>query len=124
MEAAEPIQFETKKTNFFNDQIEFIEESIFKKENDEYKIHFGKKENDLIIKVVSENSKNVLYYEEIFPISQLEKISKLFSMYKDVMEIIIFLKKLKFDIEEKNNELIIKFNLFLPDGGNQILYYL
>ena len=121
MEAAEPIQFVTKETNFFNDQIEFIEESILKKENDEYKIHFGKKENDLIIKVVSENSKNVLYYEEIFPISQLEKISKLFSMYNDVMEIIIFLKKLKFDIEEKNNELIIKFNLFLPDGGNQII---
>ena len=121
MEAAAPIQFVSKETNFFIDQVEFIEESILKKENDEYKIHFGKKENDLIIKVVSENSKNVLYYEEIFPISQLEKISKLFSMYKDVMEIIIFLKKLKFDIEEKNNELIIKFNLFLPDGGNQII---
>jgi hypothetical protein len=121
MEVPEPIQFETQKTNFINDQIDFIEESLLKKENDEYKIQFGKKEDDLIIKVVSEKSKNILFYAEIFPISNLEKKSKLFSMYKNVKEIIIFLKKLKFDIEEKNSELIIKFNLFLPDGENKII---
>ena len=121
MEVPEPIQFETQKTNFINGQIDFIEESLLKKENDEYKIQFGKKEDDLIIKVVSEKSKNILFYAEIFPISNLEKKSKLFSMYKNVKEIIIFLKKLKFDIEEKNSELIIKFNLFLPDGENKII---
>ena len=44
-------------------------------------------------------------------------------MYKSISDVISFIKKLKFDIEEKNDELIIKFHIFTPDGENQILYY-
>jgi hypothetical protein len=31
------------------------------------------------------------------------------------------MKKLKFDIEERNNDLIIKFILFMPDGENKLI---
>ena len=36
---------------------------------------------------------------------------------------ISFLKKLKFEIEEKNEELIMKFNLYMPDGENKIVNF-
>ena len=37
-------------------------------------------------------------------------------MYENPKEIISFLKTLKYDILEKNDSLILKFNVFLPNG--------
>ena len=53
MEAAEPIIFETTKPIVDNTKIDFIEELSINKVNKEYKIQFGKKENnkELIVKV-------------------------------------------------------------------------
>ena len=47
----------------------------------------------------------------------------IFSMYKTVKEIITFLKDLKFEIEEKNENLLIKFNVFMPNGKNQLIEF-
>ena len=44
----------------------------------------------------------------------------IFSMYKAAKEIIAFLKDLKFEIEEKNENLILKFNVFMPNGQNKL----
>ena len=36
-------------------------------------------------------------------------------------EVILFLKNLKFEIEEKDENLILKFNAFLPDGKCKLM---
>ena len=46
-----------------------------------------------------------------------------FSMYKTVKEIIAFLKDLKYEIEEKNENLVIKFNVFMPNGKNKSIEF-
>ena len=57
--------------------------------------------------------------------TEFKNISKIFSLYESVEELISFLKnqneKSKFIIEEKDNNLIIKFNAFLPDGKNVLI---
>ena len=45
----------------------------------------------------------------------------IFSMYKTVKEIITFLKDLEYKVEEKNENLVIKFNVFMPNGKNQLI---
>ena len=45
----------------------------------------------------------------------------IFSMYKAAKEIIAFLKDLKFEIEEKNENLLLKFNVFMPNGQNKLI---
>ena len=42
-------------------------------------------------------------------------------MYKTLLDIVAFMKKIKFEIEERNNDLIIKFVLFMPDGENKLI---
>ena len=121
METAAPISIETPKPSNFSSKIVFIDESIFKKENEEYKVQFGIKINDLIIKVIPENIKNFFYYQNCFSLFELQSLSVIFLMYKSISDVISFIKKLKFDIEEKNDELIIKFHIFTPDGENQII---
>ena len=62
METAAPIVIQTPKTMIISSKTVFVEESKFKKENEEYKVHFGIKINDLIIRVIPERSKNFFYY--------------------------------------------------------------
>ena len=112
------IKTKNSKTNKDNNiKIDFIEQIIF----NEYNIQLGIRENDLAIKVIPENSKNLFYYQNIFTIDELQNLSKLFELYENVKDIIYFFKNLKIDIEEKGEELIIKFNAFMPDGKSQLI---
>ena len=113
MEDAEPKVYETKESN--ND-INFIEEIKIKKENEEYKMQLGIKENNLVIKVLPENLLDMIYFQRFFTLNELINISQIFSAYKDVKDIIKVLKDLKFDIEEQIDDIIVKFNVFMPNG--------
>ena len=42
-------------------------------------------------------------------------------MYKTLLDIVAYMKKLKFDVEERNNDLIIRFILFMPDVENKLI---
>ena len=118
MDDAPPILMETPKTY---SKIDYIEEIKINKEKENYKIHFGIQGNDLLIKAESENTKNIYYYQYCFTINELQNISMIFSMYKAAKEIIAFLKDLKFEIEEKNENLLLKFNVFMPNGQNKLI---
>ena len=118
MDDAPPILMETPKTY---SKIDYIEEITINKEKENYKIHFGIQGNDLLIKAESENTKNIYYYQYCFTINELQNISMIFSMYKSAKEIIAFLKDLKFEIEEKNENLLLKFNVFMPNGQNKLI---
>ena len=123
MEAAEPIQFITPKPHRDNEKIDFIEELKAIKGNENYTIQFGLKENknELTIKVISENSKDIYYFQQSYTLYVLQNLSKIFALYETVKEIILFLKNLKFEIEERNENLILKFNAFLPDGKSKLI---
>ena len=121
MEAAKPIQIETPIPSIDNTKINFIEELLIKKDKEEYKIQFGIINNNLAIKVSSEKSKDMFYYQQIYTINELKNVSIIFSMYNSIEDIIKFLRKLKFEIDEKNDELLIKFNVFMPDGQNILI---
>ena len=123
MEAAEPIQLTTPKPSLDNIKIDFIEELRIKKEKGDYKIQYGIKGDALVIKVSSENSENIFYYQGIYTIIELQNISKIFSMYETPKDIISFLKDLKNEIEEKNNDLIVKFNIFMPNGTSKLIEF-
>ena len=120
MEAAAPIKIETPKPSIEEDKIDFIEESFIKNENNEYKIKFGIKENknELVIRIIS---KDIFYYQQNYNINELRNLSKIFALYETVNEIILFLKNLNFEILEKNESLILKFNAFMPDGKSKLL---
>ena len=123
MEAAAPIQFITPKPQIDNEKIDFIEELKAIKGNENYTIQFGLKENknELTIKVISENSKDIYYFQQSYTLYVLQNLSKIFALYETVKEIILFLKNLKFEIEERNENLILKFNAFLPDGKSKLI---
>ena len=121
METAAPIVIQTPKTMIISSKTVFVEESKFKKENEEYKVHFGIKINDLIIRVIPERSKNFFYYQKCLTLFELQTLSPVFVIYRNISDIISFLKKLKFDVEERNDELNIKFHIFSPDGQCQII---
>ena len=121
MEAAEPIICETPKPAIEKEKIDFTEEINIKKEKDEYKIKFGVKRDDLIIKAFFENSKDIFYYQKTFTIRELQNLSKIFALYESIKEIIDFFKDLNFDFEEKDNDLILKFNAFMPNGKSQLI---
>ena len=118
MEAAEPIHLETPK---LYSKIDFYEKIMVNNEKDNYKIQLGIIDDNLLIKVESEKSKNIYYYQQCFSINELQNISMVFSMYKTLKEIIAFLKDLKYEIEEKNENLVIKFNIFMPNGKNKLI---
>ena len=120
MEAAEPIRFETPKPN----KIDFIEELIIKKEKEGYKIKLGIKENNLVIKVIPENSNDIIYYQQSYTINELQNLSKIFAVYETLKDIITFLKELKYELEEKNDDLIIRFNIFMPNGKNKLIKFI
>ena len=101
---------------------DFIDELEVKKENKIYKIQFGTNENDLIIKITSDISKNLFYYQKSFTKNELNNLSKTFKSYAP-KEIIEALKKSKFDIEEKYEELSLKFNIFSMENPNELIKF-
>ena len=122
MEVAEPIKAETLDPNQDDIKIDFIEEKIIKKENEEYKIQFGIKEknNELVIRVADETFKDLYYFQKSFTKKNLDDICEVFCMYKNIKDIIIkFLKNLEYEIEKKEDFLIIKFTAFMRDGHNK-----
>ena len=126
MEAAEQIKYVTPSENLVEEKINFIEELTIKKNNKEYKIQLGIKENQnyLVIKSLYESSKNMIYYQQSYNIYELRNLSKIFALYDTIKEVISFLKNLKIDIEEKKDELIIKFKAFLPDGESKLIEFI
>ena len=123
MEAAEPIIFETTKPIVDNTKIDFIEELSINKVNKEYKIQFGKKENnkELIVKVYSEEPEELYYYQKNYTVNELKKISNIFAIFETVKDIILMMKNLEYEIDEKNEDLILKFNVYMPDGKSKII---
>ena len=123
MEAAEPVKFVTPRQTELIYKINFIEELIIKKEREVYKLQFGIRENnnEMIIKVSSDNYHNAFYFQQSFTLEELQSLSKIFTVYESAKDIISFLKKLKIDIAENNEELAVKFNAFMPDGKNKII---
>ena len=65
----------------------------------------------------------MFYYQQCYSNFELQNYSMIFAMYKTMKDTILFLKKLKFEIEEKKEELFIKFNLYMPDGENKIVNF-
>ena len=120
MEEAPPIICESEKPKEDDNEINFIEELKIKQDNEEYRIKFETKGNGLIIKVVSESSKEIIHYQQYYNLYDLQKIL-IFSAYKYVNDIINVLKELKMEIEKKNNEIIIKFNAFMPNGQKRFI---
>ena len=124
MEAAEPIQYETTKPNDDNSKIDFVEEMSINKEKKEYKIQLGKKESNkklLLIKVFSDEPEELFYYQQNYTVNELKNLNKIFAIYETVKDIILFLKNLKYEIDEKNEDLILKFNAFMPDGQSVLI---
>ena len=125
MEAAKPIKYETPSENINGENFDLVKELIIKKNNEKYKIQLGTRENNnyLVIKSFSNSSKNLCYYQEIYNIYELQNISKIFSLYEGIEEVISFLKNILSDIEEKKDFLIIIFKAFLPNGENQLIKF-
>ena len=122
MEAAAPIKIETPKPSIEEDKINFIEELLIKNENNEYKIQFGitENKNELVMRIIS---KDIFCYQHNYNINQLRNLSKIFALYETVKEIILFLKNLNFEISEKNEQIILKFNAFMPDGKSKLIEF-
>ena len=122
MEEAEPIHCETVQQKIDNSEIYLIEKVKIKGENEEYNIKFETKGNGLIIKVISENFKEIINYQQYYSLYDLQNISQIFSAYNNIKDIFKFLKELKFEIEKLNNEIIIKFNAFNRIKQNYLNY--
>jgi hypothetical protein len=119
MEATKPIEV-IKPGNENMQKINFIEQLIISCNNKEYKIHFGTNESsnkkEIIIKVTLNNANDLFYFQNKFDINEFQNFSKIFCMYENPKAIISFLKSLKYEIIEKKDSLILKFNIFLPNG--------
>ena len=105
--------------------INYIEELLINQANKNYKIQFGINEssnipNQMILKVTLVDLKYI-YFQNLFDLNQLQAISKIFSLYDNIKEVISFLKTLKYEIQEKDENLILKFNVFLPNGQNKLI---
>ena len=126
MEAA-PLKSEIYTQTAKVPKIDIIEELIFAKDKMNYKIQFGIERNQdelLIIKLESEKYKNLFFYQQIFTLFELEKLSKAFTLYETMKDIICFLKKLNYEIQENiidDNNIFLLFKIYLPDGQNEII---
>ena len=108
MEAPKPIlntPFEKEDPKNVN----YIEELLINQENKNYKIQFGINEssnipNQMVLKVTPADIK-YFYFQNIFDLNQLQSISKVFSLYENIKEIISFLKTLKYEIQEKDESI-------------------
>ena len=125
MEAAQPITYEKPSENFIAENFELVEELIAKKNNEEYNIQLGAMENKnyLVIKSFSNSSKNMFYFQQGYNIYDLRRLSKVFAFYDSIEDVISFLSKLSIKIEPKKEEIIIKFEAFLPNGENKLIEF-
>ena len=105
-------------------KINYLEEIIVKKDTKEFNIQFGINElniQEIYIKLEEKNSNNLFSFQNKFSQKNFQDFSKIFYLYKDSKEIISFLKTLKYEIIEKSDYIIIKFNVFLPNGENEFI---
>ena len=105
-------------------KINYLEEIIVKKDKKEFNIQFGINElnnQEIYIKLEEKNSNNLFSFQNKFSQKNFQDFSKIFYLYKDSKEIISFLKTLKYEIIEKSDNIIIKFNVFLPNGENEFI---
>ena len=110
-----PLEKCESKSDFF-DGIEIKQENII------YKIEFGSDENNLIIKITSDISKNLFYYQKSFNKNEINTLSKAFISYPP-KELVEYLKKLKMEIEEKKDEIVLKINIFNLEGQNELIEF-
>jgi hypothetical protein len=105
-------------------KINYLEEIIVKKDKKEFNLQFGINElniQEIYIKLEEKNSNNLFSFQNKFSQKNFQDFSKIFCLYKDSKEIISFLKTLKYEIIEKSDNIIIKFNVFLPNGENEFI---
>ncbi len=105
-------------------KINYLEEIIVKTDKKEFNIQFGINElniQEIYIKLEEKNSNNLFSFQNKFSQKNFQDFSKIFCLYKDSKEIISFLKTLKYEIIEKSDNIIIKFNVFLPNGENEFI---
>ena len=123
MEAPETIEPEIITPNKKNINIDFIEELKVKNKKGNYKIQFGiiQNENELVIRVALEQSEDLFYYQHFYTLFEIKKLSKAFTIFETVKDLIIFLKTLNFEIEEKNDYVNIKFFIYMIDGQNKLI---
>ena len=125
MEAPKPVQLQINSPKPYSDEekISFFEELIINQGNESYKLILGKDEikNNLVIKLIVDKSKEIYYFQNKFNMNELQNLSEIFSFYKSTEVIISFLKTLKYEIIEKEEDLSLKFNLFMPNGQNQLI---
>ena len=102
-----------------------VDELLINQGNKEYKIQFIANEsynqNEMILKVFQNNSKENYYFSNKYNYTDFQNFSKIFSFYENTKQIIFFLKTLKFEITENNNDLSIKFVIFAPNGQSQLI---
>ncbi len=123
MEAPETIEPEIITPNKKNINIDFIEELKVKNKKGNYKIQFGiiQNQNELVIRIALEQSEDLFYYQHFYTLFEIRKLSKAFAVFETVKDLIIFLKKLNFEIEEKNGYVNIKFFIYMIDGQNKLI---
>ena len=93
-------------------KINYITKLNVNQENKKYEIHFGinnLNNNELILKVTLDN---YYYYYSNFNLSELNNISTVFSKYKNIYEIISYLKTLNYSVSENNDNLLLIFTFF------------
>ena len=105
--------------------IKATDELTINQENSKYKIIFEAQEIDdetkLLIKVNLLSKKEYYYFKNIYSQNDFQNLSKIFLVYENFGEIISFLKTLKIEVIEKKDFLTINFNIFLPNGQNQLI---
>jgi hypothetical protein len=121
MEDDKLIQYKNPKKMVDLTKIDQIQEYVIIKEKEKYVIQFAIIKDELLIKVISEKFKDIFCYEGAFSKLDFQNKSEVFNMYHSLKDIVSVLKKLKSEIEENDNYLIIKFNIYMPDGQNNLL---
>ena len=119
-----PIPIITPINEKDSNNINFIEHLIIKKESKEYKIEFGLNifaKEEMILRITSNDSKKIFYYQKKANLKELQDLSKIFTFYENIKEIISFLKTLKYEINEKNDDLELTFSVFLPNGQTKLI---
>ena len=119
MEAIELNRSGDIDNNLLNNEPKFKEE---KQINGDYTIKLGEKENqnELVIRVIPEEKKEILYYQQSFKINQIHKLCKEFTIYKTVDKIIEIMIGFIFEVEIKDNDLVLKFNISTIDHKKEL----
>ena len=119
MQPATPIVNKHKEFNGFDKMIE----NTINNETDLYTIQIGKYKNmdNLVIKIIPERTKNISFYLLNYTLYELQNTCELFNIYETIDDLILKFKKLKYDVEEKNNELFFNLKMFSPDGEPKII---